>query len=244
VIQQLTPLFAHSSFYLQGQMDINPRSKWFKRDLVAQTGGFFPTASSDSREIIDLEPWDCVRRDMLVLLLRSLVVRSVPGDLAEVGVYRGWTAKLIHHYLPDRTLHLFDTFSGFDPKDVRSEREMTGLQVNSEQFADTNESAVRAYIGGRSDNLFTYPGFFPDTCPPELRDRRFAFVHLDADLYAPILGGLEFFYPRVTSGGFVVVHDYNAWPGARAAVDDFMADKTEVPIPMPDKSGSVLIVKA
>jgi hypothetical protein len=44
-------------------------------------------------------------------------------------------------------------------------------------------------------------------------------------------------------GGIIIVHDYNAWIGARQAVDDFFFDKSEIPVPMPDKSGSVLIVK-
>jgi hypothetical protein len=43
--------------------------------------------------------------------------------------------------------------------------------------------------------------------------------------------------------GIILVHDYNAWIGARKAVDDFFADKVELPVPMPDKSGSVLIIK-
>jgi O-methyltransferase len=71
----------------------------------------------------------------------------------------------------------------------------------------------------------------------------FAFVHLDADLYDPIMAGLQFFYPRVAKGGIIVVHDYNSWPGARRAVDVYFQDKPEVPVPMPDKSGSVVIVR-
>ena len=59
---------------------------------------------------------DTVRRDMLVLLLRDLIERRVPGDMAELGVYKGLTARLIHHYAPERTLHLYDTFQGFDPR--------------------------------------------------------------------------------------------------------------------------------
>jgi O-methyltransferase len=68
-------------------------------------------------------------------------------------------------------------------------------------------------------------------------------VHLDADLYEPILEGLKFFYPRMPKHGMILVHDYNAWIGARKAVDDFFSDKPELVIPMPDKSGSALIVK-
>jgi O-methyltransferase len=232
-----------TAFYLQGQMDIHPRSMWYKQDFVDRTGGFFPPTDRQAREITDIDAWDCVRRDMLVLLLRSLTVRGVEGDLAEVGVYQGWTARLIHRYLPERTLHLFDTFTGFAAQDVAAEREATGLQVNVTQFADTSEHTVRGHIGDDGTRVRMYAGFFPQTYPAELGDRSFAFVHLDADLYEPILAGLETFYPRLTVGGFIVVHDYNAWPGARAAVDEFFASKPEVPIPMPDKSGSVVITK-
>jgi O-methyltransferase len=241
--QQLSALFARTAFYLQGQMDINPRSMWYKDHFVEMTGGFFPPAGSDGRSMADLEPWDCVRRDMLVLLLRSIAVRGLAGDLAEVGVYHGRTAKLIHHYMPERVLHLFDTFSGFHEQDVRREASVTGFQASTAQFADTSEEAVRRHIGGVSENVRTYVGLFPETWPSELDERTFAFVHLDADLYEPTLAGLRHFYPRVARGGFVVVHDYNAWPGARRAVDEFFADRPEVPIPMPDKSGSVVITK-
>jgi hypothetical protein len=43
--------------------------------------------------------------------------------------------------------------------------------------------------------------------------------------------------------GQFFLHDYNTWPGARKAVDDFFVDKIETPIPMPDKSGSAVILK-
>jgi O-methyltransferase len=59
----------------------------------------------------------------------------------------------------------------------------------------------------------------------------------------PALSGLHFFYPRMPQDGILVVHDYNAWPGACRAVDEFFADKPELPIAMPDKSRSAVIIK-
>jgi O-methyltransferase len=47
----------------------------------------------------------------------------------------------------------------------------------------------------------------------------------------------------VVPGGFILAHDYNSWPGARKAVEQFFRDKPEIPIPMPDKSGSALVLK-
>jgi O-methyltransferase len=245
--QALARWFASTAFYLQGQMDIHPRSHWFKPDFAAACGGFFPPANATEgavrREVSELEPWDCTRRDMLALLLRSVIVRGVSGDFVELGVYRGGTARLIHRYAPERVLHLFDTFSGFDPHDVAHEARATGLQTSASTFTDTSAEGVLRYVGGPAGRVRAYPGRFPDSWSSELDRTSFAFVHLDADLYAPTLAGLELFYPRTSPGGVIVVHDYNAWPGARSAVDGFFSDKPEVPIPMPDKSGSVVVVK-
>jgi O-methyltransferase len=240
---KLTPALRNRAFFLQGQMDIHPKSKWHREDFVERNGGFFLKNDPVAREIAPFHAYDLVRRDMLVLLCRSLVERKIEGDVAELGVYKGVTAKLFHYYLRDRQLHLFDTFGGFDARDVEAEAQRTGLKATTKQFSDTSLEAVRKYVSPRNDNVHFYQGFFPGTVPIWLHDHKFALVHLDADLYEPILAGLRFFYERMSRGGYLIVHDYNAWAGARQAVTEFMADKVEVPVPMPDKSGSALIVK-
>jgi len=243
LLLRAAPLLVSRAFFLQGQMDIHPLSRWYRADFVARNGGFFLKNDSVERRIAPFDAHDLVRRDMLVLLCRSLLERKLRGDFAELGVYKGMTARLLHHYAPERTLHLFDTFAGFDARDVSAEQKVTGLAATTKQFSDTDIESVRSYVAAVNDNVHFYPGFFPATVPAALATRMFALVHLDADFYEPILAGLEFFYPRMAAGGFVIVHDYNAWAGARQAVEEFMADKPEVVLPMPDKSGSALIVK-
>ncbi len=240
---RVSPWFARTSFFLQGQMDIHPNSYWHVPPFAQATGGFWPSAGQGERRIHDLESFDCVRRDMLVLLLRSLVERGVPGDFAELGVYQGSTARLIHHYAPERTLHLFDTFQGFDARDLARERQFEGHAIGEDGFHDTSVPMVRAHIAPRNDHVHFHVGFFPDSIPPALREARFAFVQLDADLEAPMGAGLRFFWPRLSPGGFLVAHDYNAWLGARTAVDRFCAEHGLVPLPMPDKSGSAVLLK-
>lgn len=243
ILKKFTPLFRNTAFFMQGQMDINPRSRWYNRDLVADTGGFYPRDGRGSREICELEPWDCTRRDMLALLLRTLIEQGVDGDMAEVGVYKGSTARLLHHYMPERALHLFDTFEGFTERSIVAEKQNTRFETKSHKFSDTSLEGVQRYVAAVNDNVHYYPGYFPDSIPPGFDARTFAFVHLDADLFEPTMEGLKYFYPRMSRHGMLVVHDYNAWKGARKAVDDFFADKAEMPVPMPDKSGSALIVK-
>lgn len=241
--QKMSPHFQNTSFFLQGQMDIHPNSRWYVENFVASTGGFYPGDGSQDREICNLEPWDNTRRDMLALLLRTLVAKNIAGNLAELGVYQGQTAKLIHYYLPERQLYLFDTFEGFTDQSVSAEKAHTDSNIPACGFADTSLELVKHYISQKNGNVHYCKGYFPGSIPDEVKDLPFAFVHLDADLYEPIFEGLKFFYPRMSPRGFIVVHDYNAWHGARKAVDDFFGDKPELPIPLPDKSGSVLIVK-
>lgn len=234
---------AKNPFFMQSQMDINQKSNWYAKEFINQTGGYLVAGDSINRVVETLEPWDIVRRDMIILLLRSIVVRKVMGNLAELGVYKGLTARLIHHYLPERTLHLFDTFSGFDKKDLVIELSKTGVERNGAQFSDSSLDEVVLNIEKRNDNVNIYKGHFPESIPVELHAQRFAFVHIDVDLYEPTLTGLNFFYNKLSEGGCLLVHDYNAWIGVRKAVDEFCQKNQCIALPMPDKSGSALIIK-
>jgi O-methyltransferase len=224
-------------------MDIDNKSWWHSPEFVSASGGYFVPEDPVPRKVLALEPWDTVRRDMIVLLLRELTARKIQGSLAELGVYRGCSARVIHHYLPERKLYLFDTFTGFDERDIRAERNVTGHKAESLSFSQTNIARALENIAPQNKNVQVFPGYFPESAPQFLSEETFAFVHLDADLYEPILAGLNYFYDRVVPGGFILAHDFNSWPGSRRAVQEFFQNKPEIPIPMPDKSGSAVILK-
>lgn len=244
LLWKASTLLGDASFFLQGQMDLNRKSLWHNDGFVKKYGGYHIVGDNVDRVLSPFEPWDNVRRDMLILLLRTIIANNVPGSIAEVGVYQGLTARLIHHFVPDRNLYLFDTFEGFTARGANNEKEITGNEVASSQFSDTSVEAVRTFVNPKTDKVHLIKGYFPDSVPDVIKDEQFAFVHLDADLYEPIYAGLEFFYARMSHHGCCVVHDYNAWPGARRAVDEFMKGKPELVIPMPDKSGSALIIRS
>jgi O-methyltransferase len=224
-------------------MDLDEKSWWHSSEVVSATGGYFVRGDSTPRKVLPLEAWDTVRRDMIVLLLRELVARKIEGDLAELGVYRGYSARVIHHYLPERKFYLFDTFTGFDEWDIQAERASTGRKTQATEFSHTGVERALRNIAPQNDNVQVFAGYFPASAPDFLHGRKFAFVHLDADLYEPMLAGLNYFYDKMVPGGFILAHDYNAWPGSRKAVEEFFRGKPEAPIPMPDKSGSALIAK-
>ena len=163
----------------------------------------------------------------------------VPGAFAEVGVYKGETAKIIHEMDTSRSLHLFDTFEGFAKQDLETE---TADAKNSIDFSDTNVKLVTELIDGNSNIVF-HKGYFPDTAR-HLEVQKYAFVHLDADLYKPTLAALHYFYPRLPEGGVIMVHDYNhTWAGVKRALTEFQSSIPENITELPDWQGSVLIVK-
>ena len=89
-------------------------------------------------------------------------------------------------------------------------------------------------------------GYFPDTVTEDISARRYAVVHLDCDLYEPIKAGLAFFYPRLSPGGLMILHDYSNiyWDGVKRAADEYVSEIRECLILIPDKSGKAMIRKS
>lgn len=185
---------------------------------------------------------DFVRFFMLFTQARRVIQHGIEGDFAELGVYRGLTAKVLLRCCDGRPLHLFDTFEGHpDNADLERDGAEYLRFVEDQPMRDTSLAGVRPYLGA-AENVVFHQGYFPATAKG-LENRRFAFVHLDGDQYRTMLDGLEFFHPRVSRGGAIICHDYGIYEGVRSAVDDFLAGGDDVAVELPDASGSVLIVK-
>jgi hypothetical protein len=179
----------------------------------------------------------------LLLNLKQVLAEGVPGDFAELGVWRGNTAAILANFaaLNDRKVFLFDTFEGFHAKDLVSvDRD------KSMNFTDTSVETARRVVGEPSRCCEFIKGYFPDSVTDEARKARYAVVSLDCDLYEPMKAGLEFFYPRMTRGGIFFLHDYSSlqWNGAAQAIDEFCRASGEFLILCPDKSGSAFFRKS
>lgn len=157
---------------------------------------------------------------------------ALPGEMAEVGVYQGVSARLISEASNGAPLHLFDTYAGLpDVEDHEFDRMRKG------HYAATLDS-VQAYLRDRPDVQF-YKGLFPDTAGP-VEDRTFSFVHLDVDLKSSTLACLEFFYPRMIRGGIILTHDYSYLDGVRAAFTEFLLDRPERTIELPTSQAMLI----
>jgi O-methyltransferase len=148
--------------------------------------------------------------------LARAVMRTVdiPGDMAELGVYLGGSARVIASACPEKRLHLFDTFEGL-PETEAAERDPHG-HLGKGLFAG-NAVAVCATMRGAKYEL--HPGLFPETV--DRMEGRFSFVHVDCDLYSSARAAIDWFWPRMSPGGIMFFDDYGCdFTGVTDAVEE------------------------
>lgn len=172
------------------------------------------------------------------------LVRNVPGDVAECGVYKGASAFFLGRHISDfeldKRLCLFDSFQGLSTPDVLDGSWWQKGDLQS-SIADVTEKLKHL-----DDFSFVeiYEGWIPDRFH-EVEDRRFCFVHVDVDLAQPTLSAVEFFYSRLNQGGIMLMDDYGftSCPGVTKVFDEFMADKPEQIINLSSGGGFIMKIK-
>ena len=191
--------------------------------------------------VIDKNYFDYVRLATLELVSAEINSKNLQGNVAELGVYKGKFAKYLNGYFPDRSLYLFDTFAGFDGRDIGKEKK-ENLSSGSQDFSNTSVESVMKRMAF-PQQCIPVKGFFPQSAGG-INDQ-FVFVSIDADLYEPIYAGLNFFYPRLVKGGYIFIHDFNNdnYKGARKAVERFCDEQQINFTPVPDSGGTAVITK-
>ncbi len=166
---------------------------------------------------------------------------EIKGAVAEAGVFQGEFAKVINEKFADRKLYLFDTFEGFDSRDITYEQ---NNDFSNEKTGHLNMTSKDMVLGKMKhvQNCIIKEGYFPETA--EGINDTFCFVNLDMDLYKPTLEGLKFFWSRMEKGGVILVHDYfsEAYKGVGRAVSEFIKEENVYLFPIGD-SISVGIIK-
>lgn len=168
--------------------------------------------------------------------VRYLVRARIPGAIAECGVWKGGSVMAVALTLLElgepRDLYLFDTFEGMTPP---TDHDITYAGVTATELlaSPTNRMRCDAAMGGVREVLAStgYPmdrvhlirGPVEDTLPGQAPDR-LALLRLDTDFYASTSHELAHLYPRLSTGGILILDDYGAWQGARQAVDEYFQD--------------------
>jgi O-methyltransferase len=160
---------------------------------------------------------------------------QVEGDVVECGVFRGASlipmAVHLKKVAPHKTLFGFDSFEGFD-NSILLDMSMDAPPEPCKHVGAYRRTSCSKVLNKLrrfgAENVTVIPGYFRDSLP-QCPDRRFSFVYFDVGIYQANKECLEYFYPRLNTGGIILINGYEAppWPGCKKAVDEFLADKPE-----------------
>jgi hypothetical protein len=161
-------------------------------------------------------------------LAEQVLIEEVPGDLIETGVWRGGACIMMRAVLrayDDRVRKVIcaDSFQGLPPPDIerfpidKGDRHhtITELAVSREEVASGFDRC-----GLLDEQVLFLEGFFRETLPT-MRNRTFALIRLDGDMYESTIQALENLYPSLSVGGYLIVDDYGAIPACAKAVNDY-----------------------
>jgi O-methyltransferase len=169
---------------------------------------------------------------------------QLPGAIVECGVWRGGSMMAVARTLlelgvSDRELYLFDTFEGMsEPTD--KDKMYTGQDAAMLLEGRAKEERLWAYapledvrqavlgVGYDAERIHFAKGKVEDTLP-DAAPEQIALLRLDTDWYESTLHELVHLYPRLVSGGVLIIDDYGHWQGAREAVDEYVAEH-EIPL--------------
>jgi O-methyltransferase len=171
----------------------------------------------------------------LMRAVEYIVRRDVPGALVECGVWRGGSmmaaALTLLRLGAERDLYLFDTFSGMTaPTDLdmkwsgeRAADLLTTEGSDSDLWAIAPLDEVRQAVlstGYPEQRIHFVEGPVEETLPA-YAPTDISLLRLDTDWYESTKHELVHLYPRLASGGVLILDDYGHWQGARRAVDEY-----------------------
>lgn len=170
-----------------------------------------------------------------------LISNRIAGDFVECGVWRGGSAMLMALTAlslsdADRSIWLYDTFSGMTVPDEHDMSAMSGesaADIMAANARDENNpfwgiaprAVVEANMASTSwskHRLHLVEGDVLDTLPGNMPEK-IALLRLDTDWYQSTLHELQTLYPRLCSGGVLIIDDFGYWTGARRAVEEYFS---------------------
>jgi len=223
--------------------------------------------NSADRAIVDLaRPYTMTSVPRLVALIdavRYCVERQVAGAFVECGVWRGGSVMAMIRTLhelgqDDRDIYLFDTFEGMtaptdkdvspiDPPALQTWRLAQSRQSKpwSQLFRPDvfNEQRVRELLlstGYPEERLHFVRGAVEQTLPDNAPSS-IGLLRLDTDWYESTRHELEHLFPRLSSGGVLIIDDYGHWEGCRRAVDEYFSAKPPLLMHRIDYTGRIAI---
>jgi O-methyltransferase len=169
--------------------------------------------------------------------VRYLAAGHVPGDIVECGVWKGGSMMAAAMALlairdTSRDLYLFDTFEGM-PKpsehdidfagvselEIRTHYRQCPLTAPARAGHDEVRRAMLA-VGYPAHKIHLVKGLVEKTLPRHA-PAQIALLRLDTDYYESTRHELVELFPRLSTGGVLIIDDYGHFAGAKKAVDEY-----------------------
>lgn len=181
--------------------------------------------------------------ERIVSLTRSVEYiekNGIEGSIVECGVWKGGSVMAILKMLfkldsTEREIFLYDTFEGMSKptekdKSVRGESAINAFDSKDEVwkkiecFSHLEEVQKNVNsIGYPVDKLHFIKGKVEETIPNDRTPEKISLLRLDTDWYESTLHEMEELFPRIVSGGIIIIDDYGHWQGCKEAVDQYIA---------------------
>lgn len=175
------------------------------------------------KESLELFEQNCQVRDAWDLFQCLTLTKNIPGDLIEIGSYKGHSGWLIERFSQklfneNKQIYLCDTFESFPVETMGIDKNWSNThKVDFNQVVNKfkNSNCVTLIKGDIRETL------------DKISDKTWSFIYLDVDSYSGTLFALEKLYPKLSKGGIVLSQDYGKphTLGARLAVDEYFQER-------------------
>ena len=191
--------------------------------------------------ILRVKPYTKASVEHLLIIqntLRAMDAAQLQGDIVQCGVWKGGQIILARLVSPHRRCWLFDTFTGMtEPQvmDVKPDgwsaierwkiKKARGENWDEVGIKEVKKNLIRENVYSPDHFEFVIGDVCETLKQTDLLPPRIAFLHLDTDWYASTKMELEILYPRLVSGGTLIIDDYGHWLGARLATDEYFKNR-------------------
>lgn len=218
----------------------SPDAAKIRTELLSEYAALDPPFQSIAHRCLPATMTSVERLYALYKSVEYVIKSGVAGDIVECGVWRGGSMmcaalSLLHFSDTSRRLYLYDTFEGMPPPkavDVDVHNRPAAALLSEMNRDEQNHIWALAPLDVVRNNLastgypesgVTYvPGPVEETIPATIPDS-IALLRLDTDWYSSTRWELDHLFPRLVTGGVLIIDDYGHWQGARRAVDEYFA---------------------
>jgi hypothetical protein len=165
-------------------------------------------------------------------LTDKIFEENIQGDFMETGAWRGGACIFMNAILEandvlDRRVFVCDSFEGLPPPDPKYSADNGDNHHKLNHFLAVSLEQVMENFGRYdllNDRSVFVKGFFRDTMPALSNQvNKLALLRLDGDMYESTIDVLNHMYPKVSSGGYIIIDDWHL-PNCRAAILDYFKE--------------------